>query len=53
MSDKRLKFGNREISKSEFYDNKIPFEINSIDANKIKVSQKNCMIKKINHINIM
>ena len=39
MSDKRLKFGNREISKSGFYDNKKAFEIDSIDVNKIKVSQ--------------
>ena len=39
MSEKSIKFGDR-ISKSNFYNNMKPFEINSIDLNKIKVSQK-------------
>ena len=40
MSDKRLKFGDKEISKGEFYDNKHTFEIDNIDVNKIMVSKK-------------
>ena len=40
MSDKRLKFGDKEISKGEFYDNKDTFEIDNIDVNKIMVSKK-------------
>ena len=40
MSDIRAKFGDKEISKSGFYGNKKPFEIESIDVNKIKVLQK-------------
>ena len=41
MSDKRLKFEDKEISKSELYGNNKPFETDSIDVNKIKCSQKN------------
>ena len=37
----------------KFYYNKKPFEIGSIDVNKIKVSEKNCLIIKINHIDII
>ena len=40
MSNKIVKFGDKEITKSEFYDNKNHFEIDSTDVNKIKVSQK-------------
>ena len=39
MSDKRLKFGDKEISKRKFYDNKKLFERDSIDVNKIEVSK--------------
>ena len=41
MSDKRLKFGDKIISKREFYDSKKPFEIDNIDVNKIMISNKN------------
>ena len=40
MSGKRLKSGDKQIAKSEFYDNKKSFEIDTIDVNKIKVSKK-------------
>ena len=52
MSDKRLKFGDKEISKINLYNNKKPSEIDNIDVNKIKVSQKKYITKKIIHINI-
>ena len=52
MSDKRLKFGDKEISKINLYNNTQPSEIDNIDVNKIKVSQKNYITKKIIHINI-
>ena len=39
MGDKRLKFGDKEISKRKFYDNKKLFETDSIDVNKIEVSK--------------
>ena len=54
MTGKRLKFGDKEMNKSNFSNNIKPFEINNIDFNKIKVSQiKNYATKKINHINIL
>ena len=40
MSEKSIKFGDKKINKSNFYNNKEPFEINNIDLNKILISQK-------------
>ena len=40
MSHRKLKFGVKEITKREFYDNKESFEIDSTDVNKIMVSEK-------------
>ena len=40
MSDKSIKFGDKKVNKSNFYNNIKAFEINSIDVNKIKVSPK-------------
>ena len=48
ISDKRFKFGDKEISKSNFHNNIKLFEINNIDVNKKKVSQKNVYNKKNN-----
>ena len=53
MSDKRLKFGDKEISKGEFYDNKHTFEIDNIDVNKIMVKKKKVIRKKMNYIDII
>ena len=40
MNDRKLKFGDKEITKREFYDNKESFEIDNTDVNKIMVSEK-------------
>ena len=40
MSDRKLKFGNKEISKREFYGNKNPFETDNIDVDKILLPKK-------------
>ena len=46
MSDSKLKFGDKEVSKREFDGNKKPVQIDNIDVNKIMVPEKNCIIKK-------
>ena len=40
MSDKKLKFGDKEISKKEFYGNKKPFEIDNVDVKRLYDSKK-------------
>ena len=37
MSGKSLKFGDKKIKKSDFYNNKKPFNIHSIDVDKILI----------------
>ena len=48
MSEKSIKLGDKKINKINFYNNIKPFEINSIDLNKIKVSQKKLCSKENN-----
>ena len=40
MSLRKIKFGNKEVNKKEFYSSKQAISIDSIDLNKIVVSQK-------------
>ena len=40
MSERSIKFGDKKVNNSNFYNNIKPFEINNIDLNKILVSQK-------------
>ena len=40
MSENYINFGNKKINKSNFYKNKILFNIDDIDINKILVSIK-------------
>ena len=40
MSEKSVSFGDKNISKSNFYKNKELFKIDNIDVNKILVSEK-------------
>ena len=51
MSGKNINFGDKEINKSNFYENKKLFKIEDIDINKILASKKNYMVGKI-HLNI-
>ena len=53
MSLRKVKFGNKEVNKKEFYSSKQAISLDSVDLNKIVVSKK----WKINdatdkHINI-
>ena len=38
MSERSTKFGDKKVSKSNFYNNIKPFEINNIGLNKILIS---------------
>ena len=40
MSGNSIKFGDKEINKSNFYKNKKPFKVEDIDISKILVSLK-------------
>ena len=46
MSGESINFGDKKISKSNFYKNKKLFKINDIDVNKILVSKKESYRKK-------
>ena len=48
MSGKNVKFGNKEINKSNFYKNEKLFKMEDIDTNNILVSKKMVWHKKIN-----
>ena len=50
MSGKSIKFGDKEINKSNFYKNKKTFKAEDIDISKILVSLKNNMVKKGIHL---
>ena len=39
MSEKTINFGDKEINKNDFYNNKKQFNINDIDTNKILISK--------------
>ena len=39
MSEKTINFGDKEINKKDFYNNKKQFNIKDIDANKILISK--------------
>ena len=54
MSGKSLNFGDKEIKKSNFYENKKLFKIYHIDVNKILVSKKepHDANKQISQLNI-
>ena len=45
MSLRKIKFGNKEVNKKEFYSSKQAISLDSVDLNKIVVSKK----RKINH----
>ena len=45
MSLRKIKFGNKEVNKKEFYSSKQAISLDSVDLNKIVVSKK----WKINH----
>ena len=49
MSGDSIKFGNKEINKSNFYKNKKLFKIEDIDINNILVSKKESYGTKISH----
>ena len=53
MSGKNVKFGDKEINKSNFYKNKKLFKIEDIDINNILVSKKEPYGTKKNHINTL
>ena len=40
MSLRKIKFGNKEVNKKEFYSSKQPISLDSVDLNKIVVSKK-------------
>ena len=40
MSLKKIKFGNKEVNKKEFYSSKQAISLNSVDLNKMVVSKK-------------
>ena len=40
MSLRKLKFGNKEVNKKEFYSSKQAISLDSVDLNKIVVSKK-------------
>ena len=40
MSLKKVKFGNKEVNKKEFYSSKQAISLDSVDLNKIVVSKK-------------
>ena len=53
MSLRKVKFGNKEVNKKEFYSSKQAISLDSVDLNKIVVSKKwkiNAATDK--HINI-
>ena len=50
MSLRKIKFGNKEVNKKEFYSSKQAIPLDSVDLNKIVVSKKWKI--KIRHINI-
>ena len=40
MSLRKIKFGNKEVNKKEFYSSKQTISLDSVDLNKIVVSKK-------------
>ena len=46
MSKKSIKFDDKKINNSNFYENKKPFEIHDIDINMILISKKEPYGKK-------
>ena len=40
MSLRKIKFGNKEVNKKEFYSSKQAISLDSVDLNKIVVSKK-------------
>ena len=48
MSGKNIVFNNEKIKKSKFYKNKKLFKIDNIDVNKILISRKKHIVKKLN-----
>ena len=50
MSLRKIKFGNKEVNKKEFYSSKQAISLDSVDLNKIVVSKKWKLM--IQHINI-
>ena len=52
MSLKKLKFGNKEVNKKEFYSSKQAISLDSVDLKKIVVSKKWKFIQHINIYNI-
>ena len=47
MSEKTINFGDKEINKKDFYNNKKQFNIKDIDTNKILISKPVSYDKKI------
>ena len=47
MSEKAINFGDKEINKKDFYNNKKQFNIKDIDTNKISISKPVSMVKTI------
>ena len=47
MAGKRISFDDKEINKSNFCKNNKIFSIHHLDANKMLVSKKNHLVKKI------
>ena len=50
MSLRKIKFGNKEVNKKEFYSSKQAISLDSVDLNKIVVSKNGKLM--IQHINI-
>ena len=50
MSLRKIKFGNKEVNKKEFYSSKQAISLDSVDLNKIVVSKNGKLI--IQRINI-
>ena len=50
MSLRKIKFGNKEVNKKEFYSSKQAISLDSVDLNTIVVSKKWKLM--IQHINI-
>ena len=48
MSLRKIKFGNKEVNKKEFYSSKQAISLDSVDLNKIVVSKK-CKINDITY----
>ena len=50
MSSRKIKFGDKEVDKKEFYSSKQAISLDSVDLNKIVVSNKWKLM--IQHINV-